>query len=44
MINVTFEDVRVIDAPDDYYLCSSAMGVATGTTDPVPYCFKDMTD
>ena len=32
MINVTFEDVRVIDAPDDYYLCSSAMGLGAPRT------------
>eukprot|EP01062_Namystynia_karyoxenos_P010444 TRINITY_DN136_c0_g1_i3.p1 TRINITY_DN136_c0_g1~~TRINITY_DN136_c0_g1_i3.p1 ORF type:complete len:456 (+),score=169.32 TRINITY_DN136_c0_g1_i3:74-1369(+) len=48
MVNVVFDNV-VINNPgdkpwgDDYYKCENVQGVATGTTNPVPPCFKDMT-
>eukprot|EP01062_Namystynia_karyoxenos_P010445 TRINITY_DN136_c0_g1_i4.p1 TRINITY_DN136_c0_g1~~TRINITY_DN136_c0_g1_i4.p1 ORF type:complete len:328 (+),score=130.76 TRINITY_DN136_c0_g1_i4:410-1393(+) len=48
MRNVIFENV-VVNNPgkrpwgDDYYKCENVEGVATGTTHPVPPCFKDLT-
>ena len=51
MINVTFDGV-VVNNPSSKktkwgtnYLCEGVQsGVATGTTSPVPPCFKDRTD
>ena len=49
MKNVVFENV-VVNNPasnpfgKDQYYCKNVEGVATGTTNPVPPCFKDMTD
>uniref|UniRef100_A0A7S1B9L9 Pectate lyase superfamily protein domain-containing protein n=1 Tax=Corethron hystrix TaxID=216773 RepID=A0A7S1B9L9_9STRA len=45
--NVTFHNVVVTDpdrAEGDYHTCEGvAVGFATGNTNPVPKCFKDMT-
>jgi len=48
MKNVVFDNV-VVNNPasspfgDDHYYCKYANGVATGSTNPVPPCFKDQT-
>lgn len=48
MVNVTFDSV-VVNNPgakpwgDKYYECQNVHGVATGSTSPVPPCFKDLT-
>ena len=51
MLNVTFDDVVVVNPPSDgawgtaYYACEGvAGGVATGASWPVPPCFEDQTD
>ena len=43
--NVVFENVVVHNAGsypwgDDFYECTNVQGIATGTTSPVPPCFK----
>eukprot|EP00656_Telonema_subtile_P003824 TRINITY_DN11733_c0_g1_i3.p1 TRINITY_DN11733_c0_g1~~TRINITY_DN11733_c0_g1_i3.p1 ORF type:complete len:378 (-),score=64.36 TRINITY_DN11733_c0_g1_i3:121-1254(-) len=48
MQNIVFDNV-VVNNPaskpwgNDGYYCKNANGVATGTTNPVPPCFKDLT-
>jgi len=49
MQNITFDNVVVNNMPkqpwgDGGYYCKNVNGVATGTTSPVPPCFRDKTD
>jgi polygalacturonase len=49
MKNVVFDNVVVNNPAEkpwgkDGYLCENVDGVATGSTSPVPPCFKDLTD
>lgn len=44
MQNVVFDNVVVQNAPSDYFECKNVLsGVAKGTTNPVPKCFKNAT-
>ena len=41
MQNIVFDNVVVQNPPSDYYLCEDVeSGIAKGTTNPIPSCFK----